>query len=231
MTRRKILVVAAHPDDEVLGVGGTVLRHVAEGDTVHVMILAEGLTSRDVTRNVAECREALSELHETAQRVAESMGVSKLFMEKFPDNRMDGVHLLDVVKRIEAVVDAFTPDIVYTHHGGDVNVDHQIAHDAVLTATRPVPGSAAPNLYFFETLSSTEWQIQTSNRAFLPTFFVDIEPYIEKKLEVLRLYEREMRNYPHSRSYEAVEALAKLRGVTAGVRTAEAFAVGRMYWK
>jgi N-acetylglucosaminylphosphatidylinositol deacetylase family protein len=231
MTRRKILVVAAHPDDEVLGVGGTVLRHVAEGDTVHVMILAEGLTSRDVTRNVAECREALSELHETAQRVAESMGVSKLFMEKFPDNRMDGVHLLDVVKRIEAVVDTFTPDIVYTHHGGDVNVDHQIAHDAVLTATRPVPGSAAPNLYFFETLSSTEWQIQTSNRAFLPTFFVDIEPYIEKKLEVLRLYEREMRNYPHSRSYEAVEVLAKLRGVTAGVRTAEAFAVGRMYWK
>lgn len=231
MAKRKILVVAAHPDDEVLGVGGTVLRHVAEGDTVQVMILAEGLTSRDERRNVKVRGEDLSKLHKTAHLVADFMGVSRLFMEKFPDNRMDSVQLLDVVKRIEAVIDAFAPDIVYTHHSGDVNIDHQIAHKAVLTATRPIPGSPAPNLYFFETLSSTEWQIQSSDRAFLPTFFVDIGTYMEKKLDALRLYEREMRAYPHSRSYEAVEALAKFRGVTGGIRAAEAFAVGRMYWR
>lgn len=231
MAGRKILIVAAHPDDEVLGAGGTVLRHVAEGDTVHVMILAEGLTARDAARDVASRRGELSMLHETAQRVADFMGASKLLMEQFPDNRMDSVPLLNVVKRIESEVDVFVPDIVYTHHGSDVNVDHQVTHDAVLTATRPVPGSPAPALYFFETLSSTEWQIQTADRAFLPAYFVDIEPYLEKKVEALRLYASEMRAYPHSRSYEAVEALAKVRGVTAGMCAAEAFAIGRMYWK
>ena len=228
MMAKKILVVAAHPDDEVLGVGGTVMRHVAEGDTVHTMIMAEGLTSRSEVRDTAKDAEGLSALHAAAKRVADFMGVEKLTICDFPDNRMDGVELLDVVKRIEAEVDAFQPDIVYTHHAGDVNVDHQMTHDAVLTACRPLPGEPVREMYFFETLSSTEWQICTPDKVFLPNCYVDISDYIKKKIEVLHFYESEMRAYPHSRSYEAVNQLASLRGFTVGAMYAEAFEVGRI---
>lgn len=223
----KVLVVAAHPDDEVLGCGGTILRHVANGDTVHIMIMAEGLTSRDNKRNVEQREGELSELHNNANRVADLLGAEKLILHNFPDNRMDGVDLLDVVKQIEAEVDDFCPDIVYTHHAGDVNVDHLITHQAVVTACRPLPGNTVKELYFFETLSSTEWQIPMVDKMFTPQVYVDVEKFIDKKIEALHLYDSEMREYPHSRSYEAVEYLAKYRGFTVGKYFAEAFELCR----
>lgn len=223
----KVLVVAAHPDDELLGCGGTILRHVANGDKVHIMIMAEGLTSRDNQRNVDLREGELSELHKNAHKVAHFLGAEKLILLNFPDNRMDSVELLDVVKQIEAAVKAFCPDIVYTHHAGDVNIDHLITHKAVVTACRPLPGNTVKELYFFETLSSTEWQIPTADTMFMPQVYVDVEKYMGEKIEALHLYDSEMREYPHSRSYEAIENLAKYRGFTVGKLFAEAFELGR----
>lgn len=225
---KKILVVAAHPDDEILGCGGTIMRHVSTGDRVRVMILAEGLTSRDAIRNVEDKAKELSQLHEAAAQAAQFMGVERVEIYDFPDNRMDGVQLLDVIKKVEIEIERFKPDTVYTHHAGDVNVDHQRAHEAVVTACRPLPGSVVREILFFETPSSTEWQTADSNKFFYPNVFVDIEAFIERKLEALHFYESEMRAYPHSRSYEAIKILAQQRGYTIGHQYAEAFMLGRM---
>lgn len=225
MTNRKILVVAAHPDDEILGLGGTILKHIAAGDRVHTIILAEGLTSRAATP-----QNELNQLHQTAHNVAKFLGVEKLTLCKFPDNQMDSIPLLQVIKPIEQEIDDFQPDTIYTHHAADVNIDHQIAHHAVITASRPMPHQCVKNLFFFETLSSTEWQTPTSlpnGNSFFPTVYIDIEPFIEKKLQALHFYQGEMRKYPHSRSYEGIRLLAQYRGLCVGLKFAEAFILGR----
>lgn len=225
--KKKVLVVAAHPDDEILGCGGTILKHIELGDIVHTMIMAEGLTSRDCKRDAASRADELSELHQTARKVADFMGVEKLIMHSFPDNRMDSVTLLDVVKKIENEVDDFKPNIVYTHHAGDVNVDHRITHDAVITACRSLPGESVADILFFETLSSTEWQMMTADKIFQPNVYVDIEKFLAKKIKLLELYASEMRDYPHPRSYKGVEILAEYRGLTVGCTYAESFMLGR----
>lgn len=225
---KRILVVAAHPDDEVLGVGGTILRHASRGDKVKILLMAEGLTSRAAQRDVEGFQAELDALHQNAQRVAKALGAESVGLSNFPDNRMDHVDLLDVVKEIEGAIDAFSPEIVYTHHAGDVNIDHLQTHNAVVTACRALPGQSVRELYFFETPSSTEWQMQTSDKAFLPTLYVDIAEVFEKKIKTLELYASEMRDYPHARSYQAVEILARFRGYAAGLEFAEAFSVGRI---
>ena len=224
---RKILVVAAHPDDEVLGCGGAILKHIESGDIVHTIIMAEGLTSRDCCWDVEGRADELSELHKTAKKVADFMGVEKLIMNNFPDNRMDSVTLLDVVKTIEREVDEFQPNVVYTHHAGDVNVDHRVTHDAVITACRSLPGEPVREILFFETLSSTEWQMMTADKIFQPNVYVDITKQINKKIKALELYNSEMREYPHPRSYEGVKILAQYRGLTVGCPYGEAFMLGR----
>lgn len=228
---KRVLVVAAHPDDEILGCGGTVLRHIAGGDVVHTMIMAEGLTSRDETRDADGRSEELLELHTQAKRAAAFMGVEKLILHGFPDNRMDVVALLDVVKKVETEVKDFQPEIVYTHHAGDVNIDHRIVHDAVVTACRPLPEQSVTRLLFFETVSSTEWQPPQSYPVFAPNWYVDIGAVMEKKLKALHFYDSEMREYPHQRSYKGIEFLAQSRGSTVGTIYAEAFILGRMMVK
>ncbi|MEL7633359.1 PIG-L family deacetylase [Sporomusa sphaeroides] len=225
---KTILVVAAHPDDEILGCGGTMIKHVLSGDEVHVLIMAEGLTSRDTTRDISSRSKELSQLHSYSYQAAQIMGVKSLTMYDFPDNRMDGVELLDVVKKVEKMVESIHPDIVYTHHAGDVNIDHTVTHNAVITACRPLPEQTVKKILFFETLSSTEWQMRTCDKAFMPNWFVDIETTFAKKIEALKCYDSEMREYPHSRSYESVEILAKYRGMVIGCQFAEAFSLGRM---
>lgn len=222
--KNKVLVVASHPDDEILGCGGAIIKHVYNGDIVNIIIMAEGLTSRNIDVSVKD----LSDLHSNSYKAAEYMKVNDLKLLKFPDNRMDGEVLLDVVKEVEKNVFEFKPDIVYTHHSGDVNIDHLITHKAVVTACRSLPNNSVKELLFFETLSSTEWQVGTSCNVFIPNYFVNIDKFIEKKLEVLSFYDSEMRQYPHPRSYEAVKNLAAYRGTTIGCHYAEAFSVGRI---
>jgi LmbE family N-acetylglucosaminyl deacetylase len=225
--KQTVLVIAAHPDDEVLGCGGTIVRHVAESDEVHVLILAEGATSRDKARNPEAREDELSGLAQAAYRAGDILGISSLHMHQFPDNRMDGVELLDVVKCVEEHFERVCPTIVYTHHYGDLNIDHQITHKAVITACRPAPGQTVQTLLFFEVPSSTEWQIPDKCATFAPNWYIDISNTLDRKREALFAYSAEMRPWPHARSIEAVEHLARWRGANIGVEAAEGFVLGR----
>jgi N-acetylglucosamine malate deacetylase 1 len=218
---KKVLVVAAHPDDEVLGVGGVILRHVAEGDEVSILILGDGETSRK--EEVVDVEKRAGQ----ADKTGELFGVKKVYRENLPDNAFDTVALLEIVKKVEAVVDEARPEVIYTHHQYDLNVDHRLTCQAVLTACRPQPVHPTKKILTFETLSSTEWQVKDLGNSFCPTVYVDISEYLEKKMEVLRVYDNEMREYPHPRSYEGVEVLAKFRGMEVGLRAAEAFQLVR----
>jgi LmbE family N-acetylglucosaminyl deacetylase len=223
-----VLVVAAHPDDEVLGCGGTVARHTEAGDEVNVVIMAEGITSRDADRDRHRRAGDLVNLAATARNASEILGVKELVLDEFPDNRMDSIHRIDITKAVEAHVERFAPDIVYTHHVGDVNIDHRCIHDAVVTACRPMPGRSKPHsILFFEVQSSTEWQPPGSAVPFVPNWFVDISRTLDRKVEALEAYASEMRAWPHARSIEAVAHLARWRGAGIGVEAAEAFVLGR----
>lgn len=222
-----ILVVAAHPDDEVLGCGATLALHAQRGDEVHVLILAEGATSRSPQRNTAQYQDKLSALALAAQKAADILGVTSLKLHQFPDNRMDSCDLLDIIKVIENAIQQHQPDIIYTHHAGDVNIDHRRTHEAVITAARPLPSSQIRTLLFFEVASSTEWQTSYSAPAFVPNWFVDVSSTVDLKLEALAAYATEMRAWPHPRSLPALEYLARWRGTTVGVEAAEAYILGR----
>ena len=225
---KNVLVVAAHPDDEVLGCGGAIARHAADGDAVTVLILAEGSTSRSAVRDREAAAAELSELAKAANKANALLGVSTVLLRDFPDNRMDSVDLLDIVKSIEAVMSTRPPDVVYTHHAGDVNIDHRRIHEAVIAACRATPGQSVRQLLYFEVPSSSEWQTPGSAPAFQPHVFINIESTLARKLEALDCYASEMRDFPHPRSNRAVEALARWRGASAGFMAAEAFVLGRL---
>jgi len=228
MTKMSVLVVAAHPDDEVLGCGGTMARLADEGHDVHVFILAEGVTSRAQQRDRETRTSELSELRRCTDAANAILGSASVKVCDLPDNRMDSVDLLDVVKLVEGEIIRHRPQILFTHHGGDVNVDHRVVHDAVVAACRPQPGHPVRQLLFFEIASSTEWRPPGFIGGFLPHCFYDIERYLERKLDALRAYSTEIRPFPHPRSVEAVEHLARWRGATVGCHAAEAFMVGRI---
>lgn len=223
-----ILVIAAHPDDEVLGCGATIGKHVQAGDKVHVVILAEGVTSRDPRRQQEMRAGDLSALAKEAHAANETLGVSSLTLHNFPDNRMDSVDRLEVIKVVEGFIDRFRPEVVYSHHSGDLNIDHRIIHEAVVTGCRPVSNHPVKALLFFEVLSNTEWQIPGSASVFAPNWFVDVSKTLDVKLNALERYGSEIRSWPHPRSIDGVRHLARLRGASAGLDAAEAFMLGRL---
>jgi LmbE family N-acetylglucosaminyl deacetylase len=225
---QRILVIAAHPDDEILGCGGTMANHIRNDDEVHVWILAEGLTSRDMVRDRKAKLGELNDLGKAALTANSILGVTSLNLHDFPDNRMDSLDRLDIIKKVESLINEYRPDIVYTHHVGDVNVDHKCIHEAVVTACRPIPGNhIVKSLLFFEVASSTEWQTAGSAAPFLPNWYVDISETLELKLKALEAYNMEMRAWPHARSVKALEHLARWRGANIGTEAAEAFILGR----
>ena len=218
----KILVIAPHPNDEVLGCGGSIARWKNEGVSVHVLLMADGEGSRDGTD-----LQSIQDRSTAAVFANGVLGTDSLQLLNMPDNRLDGLDLLDVVKLIERYVTQIRPDTILTHHPGDVNIDHRIVHDAVIATCRPQPGFPVRELLFFETPSSTEWRPPTSCEPFVPNYFVDISDTLDKKLDALEAYGDELREFPHPRSIQAVEALARWRGATVGVLAAEAFVLGR----
>ncbi|MCP3924031.1 MAG: GNAT family N-acetyltransferase [Desulfobacterales bacterium] len=220
---KKVLVVAAHPDDEILGCGGTIARHIEDGYEVHVAIMAEGVTSRDVTRDTEMRGSDLAFLSDCANHAHKILGSTSLVLHNFPDNRMDSVDLLDIIKVIEGLINQIKPEIVYTHCDCDLNIDHRITHQAVATACRPAPGRSIKKLISFEVPSSTEWQSPVTSNNFIPNYFIDISRTINQKLLSLEAYRSEMRDWPHPRSYKAVENLARYRGSTVGFEAAESF--------
>jgi len=217
-----VLVVAAHPDDEILGCGGTMTRLVREGHEVRIAILAEGMSSRYAHREDAD-QQQLQHLHARARQAADKVGAKELVLCKLPDNRLDTVPLLDVVKTVEDLVARFRPGIIYTHHPGDLNVDHGVVHRAVLTATRPMSGQCVRDVFAFEVPSSTEWAFQRIEPPFRPNVFVDIADSLETKIAALGCYDTEARKFPHPRSPEALRAIATRWGSVVGLQAAEAF--------
>ena len=221
----KILIVAAHPDDEVLGCGGTIAKLTKQGNDVYALILGEGVTSRDDKRNRAGRGEDLQQLKHQAEKAHKLLGIRKTFLYDFPDNRFDTVPLLDIVKVIEKVKNEITPDIVFTHYIGDLNIDHQITYQAVITATRPLSGETVKEIYSFEILSSTEWGYPLS---FSPDVFFDISGTIDLKIRAMSEHKTELKEFPHPRSLEGIKQNAQLWGMKTGLKYAEAFKLVRL---
>jgi LmbE family N-acetylglucosaminyl deacetylase len=225
---KSALVVAAHPDDEVLGCGGTIASLAKAGIAVRIAFLADGVGARKNNSEAAATHDAVLQARVTsADHASALLGAEIVYRGDLPDNRLDTVPLLDVVKIVERLVDELLPDIVFTHHVGDLNVDHRQVHRAVVTACRPQLGHPVRGLLFFEVPSSTEWQPPGSGPAFVPNWFYDVSATLTAKRAALEAYAVEMRGWPHSRSYEAVEHLARWRGASIGVDAAEAFMLGR----
>ena len=218
-----ILVVAAHPDDEVLGCGGTMAGYAAAGHEVHIAIVAEGITSRHAERAEA-APEDLQALQTDSRAAAKTLGARSVSFGGLPDNRLDSEPLLRVVKLVEEWIEAFKPDAVYTHHPGDLNVDHGIVFRAVLTATRPGAASVTvPDLYVFPVPSSTEWAFQRIEPVFRPNVFVEIAAGLDAKIAAMQCYRSERRESPHPRSPEMLRAAAGHWGAAAGMSAAEPF--------
>lgn len=214
-----VLVVGAHPDDEVLGAGGAIAKHADAGDDVHVLIVTEGTTAQYDDDSLIEQKRA------DAQACAERLGVTEVHFGDLPDMRLNDVAHVEVNAVIEGVCEEVEPDIVYTHSRREVNCDHVAVHDSTLVATRP--GSGVSTVLAYETPSSTEFA--PDNSGFEPTLFVDIDDYLDTKVEAFGCYDLEVREYPHPRSAKAICALARTRGTASGMQAAEAFDVLRMY--
>ena len=233
LRNKNILLIVAHPDDEILGVGGTMNKLIIEFNcTVRVLILGEGITSRNDSRNPKDWEKELA-IHKTnIQDAANRIGFESVRTYNFPDNRFDGVELLDIVKIVEKEKIEFNPEFIFTHHGGDVNIDHQKTFEAVITATRPMEHEKVLTIITFETASGTEWRASSDPKHFIPNMYVSInEGQLNTKIRAMECYEFEKRPYPHPRSPEALKIQAQRWGVDVGVNYAEAFMIIRTICK
>lgn len=212
-----VLIVAAHTDDEALGCGGTIARHVAEGDIVYAVFIADGVSSRANSDQLNHARRNVA-----AENARGILGIRENFYFGFPDNRLDSIPLIEIIRPLEEIILKLQPHIIYTHHHGDLNIDHRVTHQALLTACRPMPSSSIQAIFAFEVMSSTEWMTPMFE-PFVPNHFVVIGDYLNIKIDALRAYKLEMREAPHSRSIEHLECLASHRGYSVGVMQAEAF--------
>lgn len=226
--KERILIVAAHPDDEVLGCGGTIAKYRKNGDDVRVVFLAEGITSRYRADEITTPRvQRESKLrNDNAFKALEILSVpsEQVFIEQRPCCRLDQVPMLDLVKQIEGHINPWKPTKLLTHAPYDTNIDHRLTYMAVLAAARPKQNSQLKSIYSFEVLSSTEWN---PLQPFVPNMFIDISDFFEKKIEALAAYGDEMGSAPHPRSVEVVRSLATYRGAQAGIFYAEAFSLVR----
>lgn len=217
-----ILVIVSHPDDESISMAGTICKHVNEGDKVYVISMTDGVSSRNHVD-----KESVSERKEASKKASKILGFEWGKCFNFGDNLMDKYPLLDIVKAIEINKQNYKPSIVYTHSISDLNIDHRIVANAVLTAFRPIPMEICKEIRLFEVPSATDYGNSAITGSFLPNLFVDINKNWDLKKEALIAYSDEMREFPHSRSIEAIKNLAKLRGNQVGLHLAEAFQVIR----
>lgn len=227
-----ILVIAAHPDDEVLGLGGTIKKLSKNGNNVKIVIMATGIKARR-SKNYSnsekyEIDEKISDdldfqiqlLRKESIKSSKILGAKSIDFLNFPDNEMDTVSLLEVTKSIEKIISNFKPEIVYTHTNFDVNIDHRICNQATLVATRPQAKNKVKEVLSYEVPSSTEWYFPSS---FSPNVFVNISNEISAKKNALKCYTNEIENFPHPRSVEAIDAISKKWGSVSGFKHAEAF--------
>ena len=224
------MVVAAHPDDELLGLGATMHKLIKEqGVKVHVIILGEGITSRSDTRDTEKWKEVLKEHRANINAAGSHIGYKSIHTYNFSDNRFDSHALLDIVKVVEKEKEEFKPEIIFTHNAGDLNIDHQLTFQAVMTATRPMEDEEVTTIICFETSSATDWQYSNHPEQFHPNLYIEIrEEDLKAKQDAMSEYKFENRPYPHPRSLKALRTLAEYRGYTSGNHMAEAFEIVRL---
>ena len=216
LNKKKILIIAAHPDDEILGCGGTIIK-LKEKNKFKVVFLTDGVSARGKDKLKSKIR------RKEALRLFDYLNIEKPIFFKFPDNQLDKVPIIKIIKKIEDVIKKFKPTVIFTHSENCLNIDHSIISRAVITATRPVKNFNFINFLFsFEVPSSTEWRF-SRKEIYSPNFFIDITKQIKEKKKCLNFYKSEIRKYPHSRSIKGIESLAKFRGMSSGVKYAESF--------
>ncbi len=223
--KKAILVVAAHPDDEVLGCGGTIALLKKQGYTAYTLILGEGKTSRPQyhAKKSPNKISSLNDLKKEALKANTILGVKTVYFADLPDNKFDTVSLLSVAQIIEKYKEKLKPEIIFTHHFGDLNIDHQITYQAVLTATRPMAKECVKDIFSFEVPSSTEWNLGNRAKSFQPNVFFDISSTIAIKIKAMAAYHSELKNYPHPRSLQHIKELAKVNGTKVGLNYSENF--------
>ncbi len=218
--KNRILIIAAHPDDEILGCGGTIIK-LKKDHLINVAFMTNGVSARsknkkEVTRRRNFCLKLFRKLE-----------LEKPVFFNFPDNQMDKVPLLRIVKKIENLIKKYKPETLITHYSECLNIDHRLTYQAAITACRPLKNNTVKKILSFEILSSTEWA-KFKNKSFEPNYFVDVSKEFKKKLEAIKYYKSELKKYPHSRSLSGLEALAKYRGISCGVKYAEGFYLNRL---
>ena len=212
----RTIVIAPHPDDEVLGVGGTLMRRKAEGEKMAWLIVT------GITTETGWSDEKIRQRADEIKRVTELIGFDSVFELNFPTTQLDQVPMSDLIAAISNVFKMFEPEEVFVPHPSDVHTDHRIVFDAVASCTKWFRYPSVRRVLAYETLSETDFGLGT-NQTFRPNVFVNIEPYLADKLRVMDIYELEIGEFPFPRSYEAIRALATLRGVASGFKAAEAF--------
>jgi len=219
----KILVIAPHPDDEVLGCGGTIAKHTQQGAEVYLCIVTKGYTPD-------WSEEFLKKRPKEIKKAGALLGIKKTYFLDFPTVKLDTIPQKQLNDSIAQVVDEVKPEVVYIPHRGDINKDHRLVFEAAMVAVRPKPGSTVTRVLSYETLSETEWGVLSGDNAFIPNVYIDISETLEIKLKAMSAYQSELKEYPHPRSLEAISALAKTRGASIGVKAAEAFILVREIW-
>ena len=225
MSKKVALVVAAHPDDEVLGCGGMIAKLSKKNVKVNILIISDGISSRKISKS--EFVKEIKNRRAACKKACKILGAQMPIFYDLPDNQLDSVPLLKIIKIVDNVILKHKPETVLTHSNDDLNIDHQIVNKAVVTACRPQKNSSVKTLLFFEIPSSTEWQINRKKDFFAPNWYEDISKTIKFKLKALKAYQVELRKWPHPRSIRGIKALAEWRGATAGYKAAEAFVLGR----
>ncbi|MFQ5707996.1 MAG: PIG-L deacetylase family protein [bacterium] len=217
----KVLVLAAHPDDEVLGCGGTIARLGAEGHEITTVIFCENASVRyNNTMN--------GKIENMARECAKVLGVKNPVFLRMPDQKLDTYSALEMAQMVERVIKEYQPEMIFTHHGGDINEDHQVLFEATMVATRPLPLGKIKSIMTYETISSTEWGVSNYHSSFRPNVFYDISKTLPVKLQAFGSYVSEIREFPHPRSIEAIEIRAKDWGARVGVPAVEPFQLIRL---
>ncbi len=222
--KNRILIFAAHPDDEVLGCGGTIAKKTSKGYVVQTVFFSDGVSARHKKENIKK----VEERKKSAKLAAKILKTKPPIFGKFPDNQLDTISFLKIVKFVEKYIKIFKPSIIYTHFPEDLNIDHRLVSLAVSTACRPQKNKLVKKILFFEIPSSTEWKIIINKKnIFNPNWYEDISKTLDIKIKSLKVYGSELKKWPHPRSLKGVKSLAQWRGATVGYKAAESFVLGR----
>lgn len=213
---QKIIVIAPHPDDEILGCGGIMSKFVNDGKEVYVLVITRGTPKLYSDDRIVNVRKEALDAHKI-------LGVKETVFLDFHAPELDQTSLAEISMEISKVIKKFAIDTIYIPHRGDIHSDHRVVYNASLVAGRPVNGSNVKNIFAYETLSETEWAAPFGDDAFIPTHFVNVTDTFERKLVAMACFKSQLKPFPNTRSLEAIEALAKFRGATVGFTRAEAF--------